>query len=138
MFRFLYIGADFSHQLMKGKEDSPFYNFAGRSCALPGSFVGPIAMFYRHGKKSTSNSEAPSPYEVVLRENILASGDTCSRAVFLGSVLAAANEYVPPDWAAKVDDETMKKIDVAIEKIVGDEPANESTKKRKLDDTEES
>ena len=127
---------------MKGKEDSPFYNFAGRSCALPGSFVGPIAMFYRYGKNGRSNNDqdtgTPSAYEVVLRENILASGDTCSRGVFLGSVFAAANDYVPPEWAAKVDDETMKKIEKTIETIVGDEPTEvDSTKKRKIDETQE-
>jgi hypothetical protein len=122
---------------MKGQEDSAFYDFAGRSCKLPGSFIGPVAMFYRYGKgESVGNYGGTSAYEVALRENILASGDTCSRAVFLGSVFAAANDYVPSDWSSKVDEETMQRINAAIETIVGGETV-ESNKKLKLDETED-
>ena len=82
---------------------------AGRSCALPGSFIAPVFLFQQAG---TENA-----YATALRANILAAGDTCSRAVFVGSVLAAANQGVPEDWVAKMDKETLKRIDAAAEKI---------------------
>ncbi|CAB9507790.1 ADP-ribosylglycohydrolase [Seminavis robusta] len=109
-----------SHQKMKGNEDSNFYDLAGRSCALPGSFIGPIALFY----KSASNAAASTTlFASALRENILASGDTCSRSVFIGAVFAAlaANEKsdsLPSDWVEKMDPETLKKVDAAIGTIV--------------------
>ena len=81
----------------------------GRSCALPGSFIAPVFLFQQAG---TENA-----YATALRANILAAGDTCSRAVFVGSVLAAANQGVPEDWVAKMDKETLKRIDAAAEKI---------------------
>lgn len=102
-----------SHEGMKGKEDSPFYNLAGRSCALPGSFVGPIALFYKY-----ANSK--EVFATAIRENIMASGDTCSRAVFVGAVLAASGattseSAVPSEWIDKMDKGTMKKVEAALE-----------------------
>lgn len=111
-----------SHEMMKGREDSPFYDLAGRSCALPGSFIGPIALFSKLGVTASKKGA----YETALRENILASGDTCSRSVFIGAVLAAAaveedsnEDPVPLDWVEKVDQGTLQKVDAAIESIVG-------------------
>jgi len=99
---------EISHELMKGKEDSPSYDLAGRSCALPGSFTAPCFIFQNYGKDE---------YEKAIRANILASGDTCSRAVFIGSVLAAANGGAPLDWVNKMDPETLAKVDAAATKI---------------------
>jgi ADP-ribosylglycohydrolase len=108
---------EISHEVMEGKEDSPFYDLAGRSCGLPGSFIGPIALFYKH-------ASSPQAFAVALRENILASGDTCSRAVFVGAVFAAVavgnsdgaswSNGIPADWIDKVDAPTMKKVDEAL------------------------
>lgn len=97
---------ELSNEIMKDQPDSPFYNLAGRSCALPGAFMGPLVLMYRS-----------SDYESALRENIIASGDTCSRAVFLGAVLAAAASSVPDEWVAKVDSETTESMGSLGEKI---------------------
>lgn len=108
---------EISHDLMKDKPDSPFYDLAGRSCALPGSFIGPIALFY---KASMEGKEPKETFIAAVRDNILGAGDTCSRAVFVGATLAAAgvsstNDVLPTDWIKKMDNDTMKKIDSAIQ-----------------------
>lgn len=80
-----------SHEKMKDQTENPFYDLAARSCALPGSFIGPVYQLYKVAM--TSNSDAvidENTYISAIRENILAAGDTCSRGVFLGAVLAAA------------------------------------------------
>jgi ADP-ribosylglycohydrolase len=105
-----------SHEKMKGKEDSPFYDLAGRSCAMPGAFIATSFLFQR-ASISRSSIFGKDAYAKALRANILASGDTCSRAVLIGSVLAAAIGYVPQDWVDKVDKGTMEKIDELANKI---------------------
>lgn len=114
---------EWSHVVMKGKEDTPFYNMAGRSCALPGSFIGPIAIFY----KSSTLDDGTSSYVSAIRENILAAGDTCSRAVFIGAVLAASGGTIPSDWVENMDNDTLKKVDTAIEAITSSVTAAVST-----------
>lgn len=112
-----------SHEVMgEDKKDSPFYNLAARSCALPGSFIAPIAIFYKY------LSTASTAFSPALRENILASGDTCSRAVFIGAILGAAGvgsdddakwqDSIPSDWNAKLNPELNSKLDAALLKIV--------------------
>jgi hypothetical protein len=54
----------------------------GSSCHLPGSFLSPLHCIARH----------PFDYKAAVRANILAAGDQCSRAVFVGACLAAAME----------------------------------------------
>lgn len=119
-----------SREIMKGKENSPFYNLAGRSCALPGSFIGPLALFF---KTATAKNEggvvAREKYVAAIRENILASGDTCSRGIFIGAVMAAAgcasvddddddDGLLPSNWMDKVDNDTMNRVNAAISKII--------------------
>jgi ADP-ribosylglycohydrolase len=103
-----------SHELMKDTPESPFYNFAGRSCGLPGAFIGPVYLLYK-----AADGKGAVTYASALRENILASGDTCSRAVFTGAVLAAsAPDSAPPDsWVQKVDPGVLAKIDAAANAI---------------------
>lgn len=102
---------ELSHELMKGKEDSPFYDLAARSCTLPGSFTAPAFLIQREAEKDDA-------YVTALRSNILGAGDTCSRAVFIGAVLAAADDRcVPQDWVDKMDQETLNRIDAAAAKI---------------------
>lgn len=95
-----------SHEIMKGKEDSPFYDFAGRSCAMPAAFTAPCYLFQNE-----------PDYATAIRKNILGSGDTCSRAVFLGAVFAAAKGGPPQEWMDKVDSDLMKRVDAAANKI---------------------
>jgi hypothetical protein len=50
-------------------------------------------LLYKYALQSSTSSSTPWDDNVLLmaiRENIFAAGDTCSRAVFLGAVLAAA------------------------------------------------
>lgn len=96
---------DLSHEIMKDQPDSKFYNLAARSCALPGSFIGPLVQMYRG-----------TDYVECIRSNILASGDTCSRAVFIGAVIAAAKGF-PEPWLEKLDGDVLKKLDAAVAKI---------------------
>lgn len=95
-----------SHEGMAGKEDSPFYDLMGRSCAMPGAFTAPCFLF----------QNAPD-YAKALRMNILGSGDTCSRAIFLGAVFGAANGGPPQEWIDKVDSDTMARVNEAANKI---------------------
>ncbi|KAJ8601324.1 hypothetical protein CTAYLR_007229 [Chrysophaeum taylorii] len=80
-----------SNEIMKDKPDSPFYNLAARSCALPSAFVAPV--------HELLNQDS---YVSAMRENILAAGDTCSRAIFLGAVVAAARGPPPQAWVDKL------------------------------------
>eukprot|EP00040_Diaphanoeca_grandis_P020181 m.107359 g.107359 ORF g.107359 m.107359 type:complete len:360 (+) comp27788_c0_seq1:140-1219(+) len=110
---------ELSHENMKGKEDSPFYNLAARSCALPGAFIAPIALFY---KSTLTTKSAQETVISGIRENILISGDTCSRAIFIGAVLAASlatkeSTPIPDEWMEKVNKSTMHKVNDALEAI---------------------
>jgi hypothetical protein len=80
-----------SHEKMKDQPENPFYDLAARSCALPASFIGPVYQLYKVSMSSSSNTVLEeNVYIDAIRENILAAGDTCSRGVFVGAVLAAA------------------------------------------------
>jgi ADP-ribosylglycohydrolase len=101
-----------SNEMMKDNPDSPFYNLAARSCKLPGSFIVPLHQLYvgAHG----SGEEV---YVTAIRNNILGAGDTCSRAVIIGAILAAATGGPPDSWVAKMDSDTLAKVDAAAEAI---------------------
>lgn len=101
-----------SHELMKGKEDSPFYDLYGRSCALPGSFMGPSFLL-----RNLDTASSTGGFAEAIRANILGAGDTCSRAIFLGAVICAANGGPPSDWLEKVDPATLKRVDKVAAKI---------------------
>lgn len=80
-----------SHEKMKDQPENPFYDLAARSCALPASFIGPVYQLYKVAMSSSSDTVLEeNVYIDAIRENILAAGDTCSRGVFVGAVLAAA------------------------------------------------
>jgi ADP-ribosylglycohydrolase len=114
-----------SHELMEGKEDSPFYNFAARSCALPGAFIGPAFLLQQNQKQQNQclDDASQNVFTTTIRTNILGAGDTCSRAIFLGAVVAAASEddgddsSIPEEWIQKMDTATMKRINAAAEAI---------------------
>lgn len=103
---------DLSHELMKDKPDSPFYDLAGRSCALPGSFIVPAYLMHKAEAEGLEDA-----FVKLQRANILASGDTCSRGILIGALIGASTGTVPESWLAKVDPDTMAKIDAAAEKI---------------------
>jgi len=94
-----------SNEIVQDKS-SGFYNLAARSCALPGSFIAPVFQMF-----------VGDDYTKSMRKNIMVSGDTCSRAVFLGAVLAAA-DCVPDDWSSKVDPATMEQVESSAKDIV--------------------
>jgi len=90
---------EISHEVMKDKPDSPFYDLAGRSCALPGSFIAPLSQLIRLSRQD----DPADAFAATSRENIVqAAGDTCSRAVFLGAVVAAAYGPPPTTWIDKL------------------------------------
>jgi len=67
----------------------------GKACGLPGSFQGSLACILL------------SPdYVTAVRRNILAGGDCCSRANYIGAVLGAkfGIEAIPMEWIEKVTD----------------------------------
>jgi len=107
---------ELSHELKKDEPDSPFYDLAGRSCALPGSFTVPVYEFYKAAAMEEDDSKN-SAYVQALRENILGAGDTCSRGQIIGAILAASHGGPPEEWVAKMDQDIMKKVDAAASAI---------------------
>ena len=87
----------------------------GRSCALPGAFIAPAFLFQK--------SESPD-YVAAVRQNILAAGDTCSRGILVGAVMAALGSEPPADWLAKVDKATMDRIDAVANQLADIAVAN--------------
>ena len=82
---------DMGRSTLSVASENPFYDFAARSCALPGSFIGPVYQLYKVAMSSSTDAVIDeNTYINAIRENILAAGDTCSRGVFIGAVLAAA------------------------------------------------
>ena len=109
---------DVSHDLMKDKPESPFYDLAGRSCNLPGSFLLPLYILLSgcNAKDGSSSTETLS-YESAIRQNILGSGDTCGRSIMLGGIMGIVGT-IPQSWIDIMDEDTMKRIDTAINKLV--------------------
>eukprot|EP00286_Rhodomonas_abbreviata_P006512 CAMPEP_0181317490 /NCGR_PEP_ID=MMETSP1101-20121128/16497_1 /TAXON_ID=46948 /ORGANISM="Rhodomonas abbreviata, Strain Caron Lab Isolate" /LENGTH=320 /DNA_ID=CAMNT_0023424889 /DNA_START=201 /DNA_END=1163 /DNA_ORIENTATION=+ len=85
-------------------EPDPISHF-GKSCSLPGAFQGAVSLM----RDATS-------YEEVMRKNILAGGDSCSRAIWIGAVMGAAYG-VPETWKSKVSrmDEIERLADQLVE-----------------------
>jgi ADP-ribosylglycohydrolase len=111
-----------SNECMSDKPDSPFYNLYARACALPGSFIGPVALFYKAVTHWDVNLANKGAYVNALRDNILAAGDTCSRAIFAGALLAAAgvkasdheeakwNSAIPESWTNQMHQQSMERV----------------------------
>jgi len=97
-----------------GSDFTTFVTDVGRSCALPGSFIAPAYLFQQ---TYNNDDDEDNAYVTALRRNILAAGDTCSRAILIGAVLAAAGHEPPAEWIARVDKTTMQRIDAAVEKL---------------------
>ena len=117
-----------SHEKMKDTPDNPFYDLAARSCAMPGAFTGPIYLFYKYANVPLDETILLK----ALRENIIASGDTCSRAVFIGAVLSAltATSSTTSTLQAlmdQVESETMKRINNYATMIAEKYPKDDET-----------
>lgn len=118
-----------SHEKMKDTPDNPFYDLAARSCGLPGAFTGPMYMFYKYATKPIEETVLLT----AIRGNILASGDTCSRAVFLGAVFSAltAASLSPTSTLQslmdKVEPVTLTQINAYAESIVDKRPTDDAT-----------
>ncbi len=80
----------------------------GISCALPGPFTGPLALVFSAGGDFTK----------AVRANIVAGGDSCSRAAVVGSLCGAVGGMaaLPPTWRARVTD--WAELEAAADKIV--------------------
>jgi len=82
----------------------------GQTCELPGSYESDL-----HGA-FTSTGFADS-----IRKTILAGGDSCSRAVFLGAMFAAQDglSAIPDEWKAKVARyaEIQSLVETAMSKV---------------------
>jgi hypothetical protein len=87
----------------------------GSSGKIPSAFIVPMFMFY---KAMGDGAVDEAAYLKAIRENIMAGGDTCCRAIFIGAVMAAAAGSVPESFVEKFSKETMAKIDVAIAGII--------------------
>ena len=87
----------------------------GRSCHFPSAFIVPMFLFYKAVADGEVNEAA---YIKALRANILAAGDTCSRAVLIGAVLAAAAGSVPEEWVNKTSKDILDQIDEATTGIL--------------------
>jgi ADP-ribosylglycohydrolase len=87
----------------------------GRTCHFPAAFIVPLYIMY----KAVGDGEIDqAAYEKAIRDNILAAGDTCSRAVLLGAVFGALTDKLPEEWIAKTNPDVLKKVDKAINGIV--------------------
>lgn len=100
-----------------------FYYRASRTCKLPQSFTGPIYQLYKAAAAATDydagGASAATTYAKAVRENIMASGDTCGRSPLVGAVLAALNPNTAPleSWILKTDSATYSRIDAAAHAI---------------------
>jgi hypothetical protein len=103
------------NDLFNQLSNEDFYYKASRTCKLPQSFTGPVYLLY---KAANQRSEDDS-YAKGIRDNIMASGDTCGRAPLVGAVLAALNpNNAPPDsWIEKTDPTLYARIEAAANAI---------------------
>ncbi len=80
----------------------------GVSCSLPGPFTGPLALVF----------SASGDFAASVRGNIVAGGDSCSRAAVVGALCGAAGGMaaLPLAWRAKVTD--WAELEAAADAIV--------------------
>jgi hypothetical protein len=96
---------------------APDEDQGGRSGKYPAAFVLPMFLFYKtigeYGDNITEEA-----FVKAIRANIMAGGDTCSRAILLGAVLAGAAGEVPESFMEKfMPKETLEQVNEAIQEI---------------------
>ena len=79
-----------SRETYKDKPE-PYKSILGMGCMNPGAFINSLHCVLK-----------AQSFEEGVRANLLAGGDNCGRAMFVGSVLGAAFG-VPPALAAKME-----------------------------------
>jgi hypothetical protein len=89
----------------------------GRSCHLPESFIIPLQACLNAAAAAVEKGDDVDIYASAIRENILASGDTCSRSIMMGAILAVANGGCPASFSVKMDKAQAKKIIAAAQAI---------------------
>ena len=91
-----------------GNDSRDIVSKYGVSCSLPGPFVGPLAIVFG----------ASGDFTAAVRANIVAGGDSCSRAAVVGGLCGAAGGMaaLPPAWRAKVND--WQELEAAADAIV--------------------
>eukprot|EP00287_Rhodomonas_sp_CCMP768_P032543 CAMPEP_0202847022 /NCGR_PEP_ID=MMETSP1389-20130828/74396_1 /ASSEMBLY_ACC=CAM_ASM_000865 /TAXON_ID=302021 /ORGANISM="Rhodomonas sp., Strain CCMP768" /LENGTH=343 /DNA_ID=CAMNT_0049524669 /DNA_START=53 /DNA_END=1084 /DNA_ORIENTATION=+ len=90
----------------------------GKSSTLPGAFQGAAVLL----RRATS-------YEQVMRDNILAGGDSASRAMWVGAVMGAAHG-VPKQWKSKVTH--LRQIEQLADQIVARREADSALEDREM------
>jgi hypothetical protein len=79
----------------------------GLTCSLPSALLGPLYLV----RKCATYVEA-------VHANIIAGGDSCSRAICVGALYGAAGGEMPPGWEAKIDSKLVEEVKSATLKIV--------------------
>jgi len=98
----------------------------GRSCHLPEAFVIPLQACLKASNSGggcriwarlTGDKNDEPKYAVAVRENILAAGDVCSRAILIGAILGAADGGCPASWASQFDGSQKARVEAAAAAI---------------------
>ena len=90
----------------------------GSSAQFPSPFVVSVFSFY---KAIADGDITEETYIKTIRANIMAGGDTCCRAIYMGAVLGAAAGSVPQSFVDKFSKDAMEKVDrasVAILEVI--------------------
>jgi ADP-ribosylglycohydrolase len=88
-----------------------------RSSKLPAAFIVPLILLYRLVQARKFLTE--QHYKKILRQNIQLAGDTCSRAILLGSVLAAGVGSVPESFLAPMEPTLRARIEETANAFAG-------------------
>jgi len=100
-------------ELMEGLEEEE--EQGGCTAKFPSPFIVSMFLFYKAIAEGDITEES---YIKAVRENILAGGDTCVRAILIGAVMGAAAGSVPDSFIQKFPKETMEKVDKSIAAII--------------------
>ena len=89
----------------------------GRSCHLPESFIIPLQACLQATATTSSSSDNNDAYVTAIRNNILASGDVCSRSIMMGAILGLAYGGCPDSFATRFESGQKERITAAAEAI---------------------